>query len=206
MAAGTSVASPNPASSTSQTPSPAPVNVTSRADRVRARISPLAAHEGGQLGGQVVRQRRMAEGAQRREVIRQPGHIELEDPFRAAQVLQLMVAEVPQRQARRQRVADQRRGGVGEQDLTAVADGGDPGGAVYIQAHQPGADPGRLTGVYPHPDPHVLPVRPLVGLQGPLQAGGGRHRRVPGIPSRRSRIVEPSMSVNKKVNVPRGSA
>ena len=49
---------------------------------------PVPADERRQLGGQIVRQRRVAQRPQRREPRLQARRLQLEDPFRAAQVLQ----------------------------------------------------------------------------------------------------------------------
>ena len=180
MAGATAFSSATAASSTSQTPSPdpssnsaatwrpslvlpappAPVTVTRREDSTRARTSrqlPVTADEGGQLGREIVRQRRVVQRAQRRELSWQARRLQLEDLLRAAQVLQPVHTEIPQRRAGRKRVAHQRRRRLREQDLTAVRDGRHPGGPVDIQAHQAGGRLGRLTGMDPHPHPDAAP-------------------------------------------------
>jgi len=37
---------------------------------------------------------------------------------------------------------------------------------MNVEAHQAGGRPGRLPGMHAHPDPHVLPGGPALGLQG----------------------------------------
>jgi len=36
---------------------------------------------------------------------------------------------------------------------------------MNVEAHQAGGRPGRLLGMHVHPDPHVLPGGPALGLQ-----------------------------------------
>jgi hypothetical protein len=66
-------------------------------------------NEPRQLSGQIVRQRRVAQRPQRRELSLQAGRGQLEDPLRAAQVLQPVEAQISQRCARRQPVPYQHR-------------------------------------------------------------------------------------------------
>ena len=117
MAGATASSSVTAASSTSQTPSPdpssssaatcrpslvlpdppAPVSVTRRQDsdqRPDLGQLPVAADERRQLGREIVRQRRVAQRAQRRELGLQARRVQLEDLFRAAQVLQPVHAEI----------------------------------------------------------------------------------------------------------------
>jgi len=136
---------------------------------------PVTADEGRQLGREIVRQRRVAERAQRREFGSQARRLQLEDPLRASQVLQPVDTQVPQRRARRKRVANQGRRRLREDDLPAVRDGCQPGGAMDVQAHETSGRPGRLTGVDPHPYPDVLPAGPGPGREGPLYLDRRRH-------------------------------
>ena len=62
-----------------------------------------------------------------------------------------------------------------------MADRGDPGRAVDVQAHQAGGGLGRLADVNAHPHSHVLLGGPLMGLEGTLDFD---HRRCAG-PRRR---------------------
>ena len=91
-----------------------------------------------------------------------------------------MHPEIPELRARRKRVADQGRRGLREQDLAAVGDGGHPGGAVDIQAHQAGRRSRRLTGMEAHPHPEVFPGGPGMGLDGPLHLHRRGHGRARG--------------------------
>jgi hypothetical protein len=85
-----------------------------------------------------------------------------------AQVLEPVHTEIRQVRAGRKRIAHQGGGGLRDQDLTAMPDGGQPGGAVDIQAHQAGRGPSGLAGVDAHPDPDLLPARPGMCRQRPL--------------------------------------
>ena len=200
---------------------------------------PAAADEPRQLGREIVRQRRAAQRAQRRELRPRALRVQLEDLFRAAQVLQPVNAQVRQRRARRERVPDQRGRRLGEQGLSPVRHGCQPGGAMNIQAHQAGGRLRRFTGMYAHPHPNMLPGGPGMCLdcllhvqhrrrarsrrgehgEEPVSQGvrfgaavGGESRPdqrmvvvkyllVGACPMRRSRAVEPSMSVNRNVRV-----
>ncbi len=126
---------------------------------------PGASDERGELGREVVRQRLVAERAQRRELGRQARHLELEDVLRTAEILQPVDTEILQRRPGGKRIAHQRRRRLGQQDLAAVPDRGHPGGAVDVQADQAVRGLGRLAGVDTHPHPDVLPAGPGVCLQ-----------------------------------------
>ena len=138
---------------------------------------PVPADEPRQLGREIVRQRRVAQRAQRREPGPQARRLQLEDPFRAAQVLQPVHAQIGQRRAGRKPVAHQGSRRLRQQHLAPVPDRGHPGGAMHIQAHQARGRPGRLTGMHPHPHPDLLPGRPRVRLQGLLHLQHRRHAR-----------------------------
>jgi hypothetical protein len=88
--------------------------------------------------------------------------------------------EIPEHRARRQGVADQDSRRLRDQDLAAVGDRGQPGGAMDIQTHQAGLRLGRRTGVDTHPHPDVLGGGPGVALDGPLHL----HRRRHALPRR----------------------
>ena len=148
MTAGTVSWSVTAASSTSHTPSPDPSSSSaatcspSRSSRPRRPGQgdqprrfhqgpdlchlPLAADERRQLGGQVVRQRRVAQRPQRREPRLQARRLQLEDPLRAAQVLQPVAAQIGQRRARRQPVPHQRSRRLRRQHLPPVRGRGHP--------------------------------------------------------------------------------
>ena len=103
--------------------------------------------------------------------------MQLEDPFRAAQVLQPVAAQIGQRRARRQPVAHQHRRRLRHQHLPPVGDRRHPGGPVHLQAHQPGRRPRRLPAMHTHPHPHPLPARPGMRLDGLLHLQHRRHAR-----------------------------
>jgi len=69
---------------------------------------------------------------QRGELGLQARGLELEDAFRASEVLQPVDAEILERRLGRNPVAHQGGRRLGEQDLAAVPDRGHPGGAVDI--------------------------------------------------------------------------
>ena len=139
--------SPDPSSSSAATcrPSrvlpapPAPVKRDQPADSTRARTSAssrsrpmnVASWAGRLFGSAGLPSDRSGGNSARR-----PGALQLEDLLRAAQVFQPVRAQIAQRRARRQRIADQRGRRLRHQDLAAVRDRRDPGGAMHIQAHQ----------------------------------------------------------------------
>ena len=99
---------------------------------------------------------------------------QLEDPLRAAQVLQPVAAQISQRCARRQPVPHQRSRRLRHQHLPPVRGRGHPGGPMHLQAHQPGSRPRRLPAMDAHPHPHPLPARPRMSRDGLLHL---QHRR-----------------------------
>ena len=202
MAAGTASSSVTAASSTSHTPSPdpssssaatcspsrvlphppAPVKVTRRAglhQRPDLGHLPVPADERRQLGGQIVRQRRVAQRAQRREPRGQARRLQLEDPLRAAQVLQPVDAQIGQRRARRQPVPHQHRRRLRHQHLPPVGDRGHPGGPVHLQAHQarrPSAPPPR-NGCPSAPAPAPRPARHAPAMACCISSTAATHPR-----------------------------
>jgi hypothetical protein len=83
--------------------------------------------------------------------------------------------EVNEGQLRRQRVADQGGGRLGQHGLAAGRDGSQPGGTVHIQADQAVGRPARLTGVDSDPDPDLLAGRPVVRGHVLLDLRRGQH-------------------------------
>ena len=135
---------------------------------------PPASHETGELDREVVRA-----GIHRPEGLelgRQPVGHHLEDPLRPGQVLQPVLAEIPERDALGSRRLDQGSGGRGGHDLSPVAGSGDPGRPVHIDAHVVVRTEYGLPGVKSDPHPDLLLVRPGVTGQGPLGLDGGGHR------------------------------
>ena len=118
---------------------------------------PVAAHEGGQLGRQVVgsqvqRPERWQVGWQtvRHDLVQVLGH---------PQVLEPVCTQVTQGHVRGQLIRDQGVGGGGHDDLAAMRGAGDPRGAVDGITHEVAADPEDLATVEAHPDPD----RPTLG-------------------------------------------
>ncbi len=105
----------------------------------------------------------------------QARRLQLEDPFRAAQVLQPVHPQIGQRRARRQPAADQHRRRLRHQHLPPVRDRRHPCGPVNLQAHQAGRRPGRLPAMDAHPHPHPVPARPRMGRKGLLHLQHRRH-------------------------------
>ena len=136
---------------------------------------PVPADERRQLGGQVIRQRRVIQRPQRRESRLQARRVQLEDPLRAAQVLQPVHPQIGQRRARRQPAADQRGRRLRDQHLTPVGRRGHPGGPVHLQAHQARRRPRRFPAMDAHPHPDPLPARPGMVLDGLLHRQHRRH-------------------------------
>ena len=101
--------------------------------------------------------------------------MQLEDPFRAAQVLQPVHPQIGQGRARRQPVPHQHRRRLRHQHLPPVADRGHPGGPVHLQAHQARRSPRRLPAMDAHPHPDPLPARPRMVLEGLLHLQYRRH-------------------------------
>ena len=100
-------------------------------------------------------------GRQWRELGRKVFDDQLRDGLGTIEVAQAVAAQGSDADAGRQRVGDQRVRGLGQQHLATVAEAGDAGGPVHVEAHvvvtaQP-ADAGMQT----HPDAHIDAGRPL---------------------------------------------
>jgi hypothetical protein len=132
------------------------------------------AHEGGRLGRQVVGSK--VERRQRRELGRQRRMADLVQAFRAAQVLQPVLAEVAQPDAVRKVPVDHLRGRLGQQDLAAVTCRHDPRRSVDGRAEVVPAARLGLAGVDPHPDADHAELRPRLMEQGPLRSDSGPQR------------------------------
>ena len=119
---------------------PGPVSVSTRAcwsSFTPFGDLPLAPDEAGQLHRQVVGDG--VQAAERGEVGGQAGDDQLEDPLGAAEVLEAVLAQVAQRDARGERVAHEQARRLGEQHLAAVAGAGDARRAVHVVADVVGA-------------------------------------------------------------------
>ena len=137
--------------------------VQARPDRPQLGI---AADEGGRLRRQVVRPE--VEGRERRKLRSQCGMAELEQVLGAAQVLQAVLAQVAQGDARGKLPADERRGRLGQQDLSAVTGRHDPRRAVDGRAEEVAAARIGVAGVDAHPDADRARVRPGLRSEGLL--------------------------------------
>ena len=117
------------------------------------------------------------ERAERREGRRQAVDDRLVDAFRLSKILEAMPAEIAQLHARRQSLFDEGASGLGEQDLPAVSDSGDPGGPMDVQADVRSVADEALARMQSHPYMHGRPARPLVTGQGALRRNGRRQSR-----------------------------
>ena len=137
-----------------------------------------ASDEARELHGQVVGDG--LERAEPRELFGQPGNHQLPHDLGARQVLEPVGTEVREAHPRRERVADQRLRGLGQQHLSAVSRGSDPRRAVHVvpdvvdprlrRAHR------RLARVEPDAHAHHGFVRERVGRQVALRLDDGGHR------------------------------
>jgi hypothetical protein len=123
----------------------------------------LAADQGGRLGGEVVTD--AVEGFQGREVVLQPGGVEL--------VEVLVLEEVAEGGFGREREAEAVGNGLGEQDLTAVAGGEQTGEAVEAGGEVVAVARGGGAEVDTHPDPDLTGFAPVGGGDGALAGEGG---------------------------------
>ena len=113
---------------------------------------------------------------QRREVRRQIADDELEEVLGAIEVLEPVLAEIPERDVRRQLVGDQLARGARDQHLPAVSGGADPRRAVHVQTDVIVLPDLRLAGVDAHPHAHVDALGPTLGRERPLRAHRGGDR------------------------------
>ena len=127
------------------------------------------------------RMRRLPASPQRREGPAQPRDQQLKDMLRVGEVLEGVLAEVLHGNARRQPLAHGRLYGTGQENLTAVARGHDPRGAVHGQTFIALRSHRRLAGMQPHSHQHSPASRPRMSRQRPLRAD----RRGDRIPSAR---------------------
>ena len=102
---------------------------------------------------------------------------QLEHALRAAEVLEPELAEVAQAGAGREAIGAQRGGGRRQQDLAAMADGHEPGGAVDRRAEVVVAAPLGVARMERHPDAERAGLAPVGRGQGAL--GGERSRSTP---------------------------
>jgi hypothetical protein len=118
----------------------------------------------------------------------EPRRGELVDPLRLVHVLELVLAEVPQRDIRRRVVAEELARRRGDEHLAAVAGGGDARGAVDAHPDVALAADGRLAGVNAHPHTQLAAAGPFMcgqrllrvdsGADGVLRAAKRREERV----------------------------
>ena len=117
--------------------------------------------------------RAVVDGHQRREGRLEVRMDQLEHALRAAEVLEPELAEVAQARAGREAIGAERGGGRRQQDLAAVTDGHEPGGAVDRRAEVVGAASLGVARVERHPDVERAGLAPVGGGQGAL---GGEAR------------------------------
>ena len=114
---------------------PGPVSVTSRASWAS---STRSASSRSRPTNEVSRSGRLpsrsADDPKRREVVRQAGDVELAQSLGTRHVLQHVAAEVAQAGPLGQGVGDEGRRRLGQDDLAAMPDGGDPSGPVDVEA------------------------------------------------------------------------
>jgi hypothetical protein len=134
----------------------------------------LPADEGGELHREVA-----GPGVQRprrREVGREALDQQLVQVLGHGDVLQPVVAQVAEGGPLRQGLLHQPPGGLGDQDLPAVAGSSDPGGPVHVHADVVVSAQDALAGVQAHPHPYPGGGGPLVGGEAALGVDRGPDR------------------------------
>lgn len=126
----------------------------------------LATDKSGHLERQIVARARAAKGPQFGEFGREPGKVDLEEPFRLAEILQAMIAEVPERGPRWHLVANKFANSLGGQGLPSVPGGKHPRGSIQGLAEIIAASELRDAAMKGHPNPDR-------GLGGPCFIGEG---------------------------------
>jgi hypothetical protein len=140
-------------------------HVVLTADRpVRRRRQPVGAARSGRQRGQ------------RWEVRGQIADDELEEVLGAIEVLEPVLAEIPERDVNRQFVGDELARGARDQHLPAVSGRADPRRAVHVETDVIILSDVRLTGVHPDAHAHVDALGPMLGRQRPLRADRGGDR------------------------------
>ncbi len=124
---------------------------------------------GRQAAGKVV------EGRERRERVVQRRVDQLEHPLRAAEILEPVLPEIPQRGVVGRVLTHERDGRGREQDLAAVPGGHEPCGAVDRRAEVVVAAALRPAHVQPHPDTERTGLAPRLGGEAALGGETGRH-------------------------------
>ena len=109
----------------------------------------------------------------RREDRRKLGGEHLEEALRLRDVLQLVTAEIADREPRRQVAADPGLDGSGHDRLAAVGGGTHACSAMHVEPHETVLVTHGRTRVDAHPDPDGLTRWPLVGGNGLLGFDGG---------------------------------
>jgi hypothetical protein len=116
-----------------------------------------------------------AQALQRREIRPRARPGQLVDALRRADVLQPVELQVPDRRPVRQRARQLERR-LGQHHLAAVRGRGDPRRPVHVHTDVVILVRDRLPGMQAHPDPHGVPVRPVMPGQGALRRQGAGHR------------------------------
>ncbi len=133
---------------------PGPVSVTSRASsssRTRSARSRSRPRNEVSRSGRLPDRR--GDGPERREVRRQTRDVELLEALGARDVAQDVAAQIAQGGPVGQGIGDEGGGGLGQQDLAAVAGRRDACRTVHVEAAVVIAGQVRLAGVESHPDP-----------------------------------------------------
>jgi hypothetical protein len=131
----------------------------------------LSANKGIGLDGEVGRVE--PEARERREAVAQARGEGLVDALRLEQVAQPVLAEVAERDAGGEVVVDQLAGGLGEEDLAAVAGREQAGEPVEAGGEVVAGDRGGDAGMEGEADPERARSAPGLGGQRPLGGDGG---------------------------------
>ena len=115
-------------------------------------------------------------GLELREGLEEPGRDQLIEMLRLVKVLQLVLAQVTQRDVRDRILAKQLAGGLGDKYLAPVTGSADPGRAMHAKADISLAAHSRLARVNAHPDAKLRAVRPSVRAEAALARDCSRYR------------------------------
>ncbi len=121
-------------------------------------------------------QQRGVGGSQRGERLGEAGYHQLPDPLGPIEVLQPVLTEIADVEARGQTVLDERVRGLRQQNLTTMSRGTQPGGAMHAEPDETAGPWGWFGGVDAHPDADPAAGRPGVGRQGALSRHSRDHR------------------------------
>ena len=134
----------------------------------------VATDERGTLEREVRRARFV--GADRREIARESLDDDVVQVLRVVDVLQQVGAEVAELHAVRKRALHEGTCRVGDEDLAAVSQRGDPGGAMDVDADVVVTTQPALPGMESHPHADRRFLRPPFGCKAALRVHGGVDR------------------------------